>query len=89
MAKDGQKLTLGDTTITMYSTPTSTPGNLSLIFPLKDGNQRHIGGMWGGDFMRIVQEGIQDVARHADHETKAISRRPNASRISRIKPAST
>jgi metallo-beta-lactamase class B len=26
---------------------------------LKDGNQRHIGAMWGGDFMRIVQEGIK------------------------------
>jgi metallo-beta-lactamase class B len=59
VAKDGQKLTLGDTTITMYFTPTSTPGNMSLIFPVKDGNQRHIAGMWGGDYVRIVQEGIQ------------------------------
>ena len=59
VATDGQKLTLGDTTVTLYSTPTSTPGNFSAIFPLKDGNQRHVGGMIGGDFMRIVQEGIQ------------------------------
>jgi metallo-beta-lactamase class B len=59
VAKDGQKLTLGDTSITLYSTPTSTPGNLSLIFPLKDGNQRHMAGMVGGDFMRLVQEGVQ------------------------------
>jgi len=59
VARDGQKLTLGDTTVTIYSTPTSTPGNLSLILPLKDGNQRHVGAMWGGDYMRIVQEGIK------------------------------
>jgi metallo-beta-lactamase class B len=59
VATDGQKLTLGDTTVTMYSTPTSTPGNLSLIFPVRDGTQRHIAGMVGGDFMRLVQEGIQ------------------------------
>jgi metallo-beta-lactamase class B len=59
VATDGEKLTLGDTTITLYSTPTSTPGNLSIIFPVKDGNQRHMAGMLGGDFMRIVQEGVQ------------------------------
>jgi metallo-beta-lactamase class B len=60
VATDGYKVTLGDTTVTLYSTPTSTPSNLSaVISPLKDGNQRHVGGMIGGDFMRIVQEGIQ------------------------------
>jgi metallo-beta-lactamase class B len=59
VATDGQKLTLGDTTVTIYSTPTSTPGNLSLIFPVIDGTQRHMAGMVGGDFMRLVQEGVQ------------------------------
>lgn len=60
VATDGYKVTLGDTTVTLYATPTSTPTNMSaIISPLKDGNQRHVGGMIGGDFMRIVQEGIQ------------------------------
>jgi metallo-beta-lactamase class B len=59
VAKDGEKVTLGDTTVTMYFTPTSTPGNLSLTFPVKDGKQRHMAGMWGGDYVRIVQEGVQ------------------------------
>jgi metallo-beta-lactamase class B len=59
VATDGYELTLGDTTVTLYSTPTSTPSNLSAFFPLKDGSARHVGGMFGGDFMRIVQEGIQ------------------------------
>jgi metallo-beta-lactamase class B len=60
VATDGYKLTLGDVSVTMYQTPTSTPTNMSAIISgLKDGNQRHVGGMIGGDFMRIVQEGIQ------------------------------
>src|SRR5258705_11239856 len=46
--KDGDKLTLGDTTIEMYQTPPHTPGAISLIIPLKDGNQRHVGALWGG-----------------------------------------
>ncbi len=59
VATDGEKLTLGDTTVRIYSTPTSTPGNLSLIFPVKDGNKKHLASMWGGDYVRIVQEGVQ------------------------------
>ena len=40
VVKDGQKLTLGDTTLTFYITPGNTAGTLSTIVPLKDGNQR-------------------------------------------------
>jgi metallo-beta-lactamase class B len=43
VATDGQKLTLGDTTVTMYFTPGHTPGTISMLIPLKDGNQRHHG----------------------------------------------
>ncbi len=46
--KDGDKLTLGDTTIEMYVTPPHTPGTLSLIIPLKDGGMQHFAGEWGG-----------------------------------------
>jgi metallo-beta-lactamase class B len=48
VATDGMKLTLGDTTITLYSTPGHTPGTISTLIPLKDGNQRHVGAIWGG-----------------------------------------
>lgn len=68
VAKDGEKLTLGDTTVRMYFTPTSTPGSISLIFPLKEGNQRHLAGMLGGDLMRLVQEGVQ---LYPDMQTEA------------------
>jgi metallo-beta-lactamase class B len=46
--KDGDKLTLGDTTIEFAETPPHTPGAISLIIPLKEGNQRHVGALWGG-----------------------------------------
>jgi metallo-beta-lactamase class B len=59
VAKDGQKLTLGDTTVTLYSTPGASTGNLSIIFPVKDGDQRHLAGMIGGTTMNLVQGGVQ------------------------------
>ena len=46
--QDGEKLTLGDTTIELYVTPPHTPGPLSLIFPVKDGGMNHMAGLWGG-----------------------------------------
>ncbi len=59
VAKDGQKVTLGDTTVLLYSTPGASAGNLSIIFPVKDGSQRHLAGMIGGTTMNLVQGGVQ------------------------------
>jgi len=53
--KDGEKLTLGDTTIEIYQTPPHTPGAISLIIPLKDGNERHVGAFWGGIGFNFAQ----------------------------------
>ena len=47
-ATDGQKLTLGDTTVTMYITPGHTPGTLSVLVPVKDHGQPHLAMEWGG-----------------------------------------
>ena len=49
VATDGMKLTLGDTTLTLYVTPGHTPGTISTLIPIKDGNQRHVGSIWGGN----------------------------------------
>lgn len=46
--KDGDTLTLGDTTLEFYVTPPHTPGTISIVMPLKDGAARHVGGEWGG-----------------------------------------
>ena len=47
-ATDGQKLTLGDTTVTLYITPGHTPGTISSVFPVKDNGARHMAALWGG-----------------------------------------
>jgi metallo-beta-lactamase class B len=47
-ATDGQKLTLGDTTVTLYITPGHTPGTISSVFPVKDNGTPHIAALWGG-----------------------------------------
>ena len=36
VGRDGMKLTLGDTTVDVVSTPGHTPGTLSYVFPVKD-----------------------------------------------------
>jgi len=45
---DGMKLTLGDTTLTMYLTPGHTNGTVSTLIPLRDGATNHVGALWGG-----------------------------------------
>jgi metallo-beta-lactamase class B len=45
---DGQKLTLGDTTLTLYITPGHTPGTVSVVFPVKDNGTPHLVALWGG-----------------------------------------
>ncbi|MSV36192.1 MAG: MBL fold metallo-hydrolase [Bryobacterales bacterium] len=42
-ADDGQKITLGDTTVTIVTTPGHTPGTLSMLFDVKDnGKPLHV-----------------------------------------------
>jgi metallo-beta-lactamase class B len=45
---DGQKLTLGDTTITFYITPGHTPGTVSMLMPVTDHGKPHLLSFWGG-----------------------------------------
>jgi metallo-beta-lactamase class B len=45
---DGQKLTLGDTTLEMYVTPGHTNGTISTLIPVRDGTQQHVAALWGG-----------------------------------------
>jgi metallo-beta-lactamase class B len=48
VATDGQKLTLGDTTLTLYLTPGHTPGTISTIIPVNDRGVPHVVAEWGG-----------------------------------------
>jgi metallo-beta-lactamase class B len=57
---DGQKLTLGDVTVTLYVTPGNTPGTVSaLVSPIKDGNQKHVGAFYGGRAPFVNGDGVQ------------------------------
>jgi metallo-beta-lactamase class B len=46
--EDGQQLTLGDTSLTLYITPGHTPGTVSMIIPVTDNGKEHVAVLWGG-----------------------------------------
>ena len=48
VATDGQKITLGDTTVTLHHTPGHTAGTFSLIIPVKDNGRPYSLATWGG-----------------------------------------
>jgi metallo-beta-lactamase class B len=48
VATDGQRLTLGDTTLTLHLTPGHTLGTLSTLIPVRDGGRPHVAAYWGG-----------------------------------------
>jgi metallo-beta-lactamase class B len=48
VADDGQKITLGDTTVTIVTTPGHTPGTLSMLFTVKDNGKPLVVAYSGG-----------------------------------------
>lgn len=58
VATDGQKLTLGDTTMTLYLTPGHTPGTISTIFQMKDNGKTHTVALWGGTGLNADRESL-------------------------------
>jgi metallo-beta-lactamase class B len=71
-ATDGQKLTLGDTTITIYLTPGHTAGTLSFLVPVKDHGVPHMAMEWGGTALggntskEMLQSYISNASRMLD-----------------------
>jgi metallo-beta-lactamase class B len=45
---DGTKLTLGDTTVTIYVTPGHSPGTISALIPVRDGGRTRVLSLLGG-----------------------------------------
>jgi len=55
---DGQKLTLGGTTLTFYLTPGHTPGTISFLVPVTDHGKAHLLSFWGGSALpRTLESG--------------------------------
>lgn len=48
VATDGMKLTLGNTTLTLYLTPGHTLGTISTLIPVTDNGRAHLAAEWGG-----------------------------------------
>ena len=71
-ATDGEKLTLGDTTITIYFTPGHTGGTLSFLVPVKDHGVPHMAFEWGGTALNpnisqdMLRSYISNAARMQD-----------------------
>lgn len=64
-AADGQKLTLGDTTLTLYITPGHTPGTISTVFPVRDNGTPHLAALWGGVGLNMDRDSVQTYIRSA------------------------
>jgi metallo-beta-lactamase class B len=47
-AKDGDRITLGDTSVTLYLTPGHTMGTISPVFDVSSGGRKHRAMLWGG-----------------------------------------
>jgi metallo-beta-lactamase class B len=45
---DGERVTLGDTAVTVVFTPGHTPGSISVLVPVKDRGTPHVAALWGG-----------------------------------------
>ena len=76
VATDGMKLTLGDTTLTLYLTPGHTQGTISTLIPLRDGTRETSGRSVGRDDLQLRPDpaAAGDVCRvggalprHRDH----------------------
>jgi metallo-beta-lactamase class B len=77
VATDGMQLTLGDFTMTLYLTPGHTEGTISTVFPVRDGDTRHVVATWGGTLFNFgrnrprLMSYAQQAARFRDVVTKA------------------
>ena len=58
--RDNDTLTLGDTTVRFVATPGHTPGTISSLIPVRDGDNRHLAAYWGGPSMSFLPpEGLE------------------------------
>jgi len=77
VATDGMKLTLGDTTLTLYLTPGHTDGTISTLIPLRDGSRTHLAALWGGTLFNFganrarLEAYTKSAERFRDIATKA------------------
>ncbi len=74
---EGEPVRLGDVTVTPIAIPGHTPGSLAFIFPVKDGRQTHMAGLFGGTILtvdRITTPGLKQYVQSIDHYLETAKR---------------
>lgn len=71
-AIDGQKLTLGAETVTLYILPGHTPGTISSVFPAKDNGAPHVAALWGGAGLNQDPESVRAYIRSAQRFSEIV-----------------
>ena len=69
VAQDGQKITLGDTTVTLVFTPGHTQGTFSLFFPVKDNGKPLTVAYSGGTAFNFVNT-VENFQTYIDSQRK-------------------
>ena len=73
--RDGYTITLGDVTVVIVATPGHTPGTLSPIFPVRDGDDVHYVGYWGASAVSFLEpDGIVQYMGSADRFARSDAR---------------
>ena len=70
VATDGQKITLGDTTVTLVSTPGHTPGTTSFLFTVKDNGKPMTVAYSGGTALQLIYKDTEKLTIYADTQSK-------------------
>lgn len=68
--KDGDVIKSGSYEIKIVSTPGHTPGGISLIFPVHDGEDEHFVGVWGGTKITPEMSSAYDYIQSVEHFSK-------------------
>lgn len=76
--KDGDVLTVGDTTFRLYVTPGHTLGTLSPVFDVKSGGRTHAALLWGGTAFNFGRDlaRLEHYAAAADRMRGIVQRQP-------------
>jgi metallo-beta-lactamase class B len=70
VATDGQKITLGDTTVTLVSTPGHTPGTTSFLFTVKDNGKPVTVAYSGGTALQLIYKDPTKLDIYAETQGK-------------------
>jgi metallo-beta-lactamase class B len=70
IAQEGQSIVVGDVEVALVLIPGHTPGALGMIFSVRDGEETHTAGLFGGTILitsRISDEGLQQYLASIEH----------------------